>query len=324
VTVVSKYDTFWREFGKNLKMGCYEDDANRSKISKLLRFYTSKSPDKEISLDKYVDNMPEKQDSIYYISGDSKDIMLKLPNLQIFKKKDIEVLLLPDPIDEPCMTKLSDFEGKKLVSIQKTDVKFDETEEEVKRYNRMKDMYKPLTDWWKDQLTSSKESMVKELNIEAVVVSKKLTVDPVLVVTSQFGYTPQQERIWKSQTFSDKTQLAMMAGKKTLEINGNHPIVFDLFQKVKDNKEDPVAKEIAETLFAAGAVGSGYDVGDTASFASRVYRMISGSLKLDPDAEIKDIDLPEEEEEAAEEESAEDSEAEEEGEKEAEAPKEEL
>jgi len=140
---------FWKEFNKNLKMGCYEDDSNRSKLSKLLRFYTTKSDGKEISLDKYLDRMQESQESIYYMSGDSLEIMKKAPALQIFEKKDLEVLMLPDHLDEPCLQKLADYEGKKFVSIQKADVKLDETEEEKKRFTKMKDMYKPLTDWWK-------------------------------------------------------------------------------------------------------------------------------------------------------------------------------
>merc|ERR1719261_1141357 len=121
---------FYKEFAKNLKMGCYEDDSNRSKISKLLRFLTSKSTDKEVSLDTYLDRMAENQESIYYMSGDSLDVMNKAPALQIFKKKDLEVLMLNDHLDESCIQKLADYEGKKFVSIQKADVKLDETEEE--------------------------------------------------------------------------------------------------------------------------------------------------------------------------------------------------
>merc|ERR1712056_107189 len=107
---------FWKEFNKNLKMGCYEDDSNRSKLSKLLRFTTTKSDGKEISLDKYLDRMQESQESIYYMSGDSIDTMKKAPSLQIFKKKDLEVLMLSDHLDEPCLQKLADYEGKKFVS----------------------------------------------------------------------------------------------------------------------------------------------------------------------------------------------------------------
>merc|ERR1712072_680048 len=124
----STWSKFYKEFGKNLKMGCHEDDSNRSKISKLLRFKSTKSEDKEISLDKYLDRMTESQESIYYMSGDSIETMNKAPSLQIFKKKDLEVLMLADHLDEPCIQKLADYEGKKFVSIQKADVKLDETE----------------------------------------------------------------------------------------------------------------------------------------------------------------------------------------------------
>merc|ERR1719410_1203265 len=109
---------FYKEFNKNLKMGCYEDDSNRSKISKLLRFRSTKSEEKDISLDKYLDRMAESQESIYYMSGESLEVMQKSPALQIFKKKDLEVLMLSDPLDEPCLQKLADYEGKKFVSIQ--------------------------------------------------------------------------------------------------------------------------------------------------------------------------------------------------------------
>merc|ERR1711975_91677 len=107
----STYAKFYKEFNKNLKMGCYEDDSNRSKLSKLLRFKSTKSEDKEISLDTYLDRMAESQESIYYMSGESMETMHKAPSLQIFKKKDLEVLMLSDHLDEPCIQKLADYEG---------------------------------------------------------------------------------------------------------------------------------------------------------------------------------------------------------------------
>merc|ERR1712100_678063 len=203
----STWTKFYKEFNKNLKMGCYEDDSNRSKISKLLRFASTKSEDKEIGLDKYLDRMQESQESIYYMSGDSMETMKKAPSLQMFQKKDLEVLMLSDHLDEPCLQKLADYEGKKFVSIQKADVKLDETEEEKKRFTKIKDMYKPLTEWWKESLTdltekgAMKDSGVK---LEKVEVSKRLTESPVVVVTSQFGYSAQQEKIMKAQAFQNK------------------------------------------------------------------------------------------------------------------------
>merc|ERR1712086_767998 len=240
------WSKFWKEFNKNLKMGCYEDDSNRSKLSKLLRFVTTKSDGKEISLDKYLDRMQESQENIYYMSGDSMVVMQKAPSLQIFKKKDLEVLMLDDHLDEPCLQKLADYEGKKFVSIQKADVKLDETEEEKKKFSKLKDMYKPLTDWWKDKLTElAEKGAMKDagVKIEKVEVSKRLTESPVVVVTSQFGYSAQQEKVMKAQAFQSKDQIGMMAGRKTLEINPNHAVVVDLLTKVKANKEDAGAMD---------------------------------------------------------------------------------
>merc|ERR1719162_1955999 len=261
----STWSKFWKEFNKNLKMGCYEDDSNRSKLSKLLLFTTTKSEGKDINLDKYLDRMQESQESIYYMSGDSLDVMQKSPSLQVFTKKDIEVLMLSDHLDEPCIQKLADYEGKKFVSIQKADVKLDETEEEKKRFSKVKDMYKPLTDWWKDKLSDfTEKGELKDagVKIEAVSISKRLTDSPVVVVTSQFGYSAQQEKIMKAQAFQNKDQISMMSGRKTLEINPNHPVVVDLLSKVKADKEDKAAVDSASVLFQTALIESGYEIAD--------------------------------------------------------------
>merc|ERR1719395_127544 len=290
---------FYKEFNKNLKMGCYEDDSNRSKISKLLRFITTKSEGKDISLDKYLDRMAESQESIYYMSGESLDIMSKAPAMQIFKKKDLEVLMLSDHLDEPCVQKLADYEGKKFVSIQKADVKIDESEEEKKRFSKLKDMYKPLTDWWKEKLTDfTEKGAMKDagVKIEAVAISKRLTESQVVVGTSQFGYSAQQERVMKAQAFQNKDQISMMSGRKTLEVNPNHPVVVDLLSKVKADKEDKAALDTAQVLFQTALIESGYDIADPSALVNRVYRLMSKELGVDPDAPLKEVEVPEDEE----------------------------
>merc|ERR1712216_726878 len=300
----STWEKFWKEFNKNLKMGCYEDDSNRSKISKLLRFHSTKSEDKQINLDKYLDRMQESQESIYYMSGDNLDTMKKAPALQMFLKKDLEVLMLSDHLDEPCIQKLADYEGKKFVSIQKADVKLDESEEEKKRFSKLKDMYKPLTDWWKDSLTEfTEKGAMKDagVKIEKVEISKRLTDSPVVVVTSQFGYSAQQERVMKAQSFQNKDQVSMMSGRKTLEVNPNHPVVVDLLAKVKADKGDAAAVDTAGVLFQTALIESGFEIADPSALVNRVYRLMSKELGVDPDAPIKEIEVPEEEEEAEEE-----------------------
>merc|ERR1712014_469659 len=276
---------FWKEFNKNLKMGCYEDDSNRSKLSKLLLFMTTKSEGKEINLDKYLDRMQESQESIYYMSGESLDVMKKAPALQIFKKKDIEVLMLTDHLDEPCIQKLADYEGKKFVSIQKADVKLDETEEEKKRFTKLRDMYKPLTDWWKEKLTDlTEKGAMKDAGV----------------------------KVMKAQAFQNKDQVGQMSGRKTLELNPNHPVVVDLLSKIKADKEDKPALDTAQVLFQTALLESGYEIADPSALVNRVYRLMSKELGVDPDAPLKEVEVPEgeEEEEAEEEEDKDDDESE--------------
>merc|ERR1712187_122694 len=309
------WQKFWKEFNKNLKMGCYEDDSNRSKLSKLLLFTTTKSEGKEINLDKYLDRIQESQESIYYMSGESMDVMAKAPQLQIFKKKDIEVLMLTDQLDEPCIQKLADYEGKKFVSIQKADVKLDESEAEKKRFTKLKDMYKPLTDWWKEKLTDlTEKGAMKDagVKVEKVELSKRLTESPVVVVTSQFGYSAQQEKVMKAQAFQNKDQLSMMSGRKTLEVNPNHPVIADLLSKVKADKDAKPALDTAQVLFQTALLESGYEIADPSALVNRVYRLMSKELGVDPDAPIKEVEVPEGEEEEAEEDDKEGDDADEE------------
>jgi len=298
----SMFARFYKEFKASLKMGCVEDDSNRSKLSKLMRYFSLKSSEKLISLDKYLDNMKEGQESIYYASGESIELIMKSPSLQMFKKRDLDVLLLDSHMDESCIQKLSDYEGKKFVSVQKADVTFDETEEEQKRFSKLKTMYKPLCDWWKDHLTEITENgMLKEsgVKIEGVSVSKRLVEDPVVVVTSQFGQSAHQEKIMRTQSTQSKENQAMMAGRKTLEINPNHPVVVDLLAKVKKDPDDEATKETASVVFQGALLSSGYEIIDPAPLVKKIYSLMSKELGVDPNAEIKDIEVPDDIEEEA-------------------------
>merc|ERR1712206_3080 len=206
--------------------------------------------------------------------------------------------------------------------------KLDETEEEKKQFSKLKDMYKPLTDWWKEKLTDyTEKGAMKDagVKIEKVELSKRLTDSPVVVVTSQFGYSAQQEKIMKAQAFQNKDQIGMMSGRKTLEINPNHPVVVDLLAKVKADKQDAAALDTAQVLFQTALIESGYEIADPSALVNRVYRLMSKELGVDPDAPLKEVEVPEEEE--AEEEDKEeggDEAEEQEDEEKAEGEKEEL
>merc|ERR1712150_31090 len=163
----------------------------------------------------------------------------------------------------------------------------------------IKDMFKPLTDWWKEKLTDlTEKGAMKDagVKIEKVEVSKRLTDSPVVVVTSQFGYSAQQEKVMKAQAFQNKDQLSTMSGRKTLEINPKHPVIADLLAKVKVSKEDNAALDSAQVLFQTALIESGYEIADPSALVNRVYRLMSKELGVDPDAPLKEVEVPEEEE----------------------------
>merc|ERR1712043_138761 len=192
----------------------------------------------------------------------------------------------------------------------------------------IKDMFKPLTDWWKDKLTDlTEKGAMKDagVKIEKIEVSKRLTDSPVVVVTSQFGYSAQQEKVMKAQAFQNKDQLSMMSGRKTLEINPNHPVIADLLAKIKVSKEDPAALDTAAVLFQTALIESGYEIADPSALVNRVYRLMSKEIGVDADAPLKEIEVPEDtEEEEAEDEEEKDDDSEESEDKEDEEKKEDL
>lgn len=301
----TRWNSFYGEFARSLKMGCFEDDANRSRIMKLLRFKSFKSHTKPenykgdyhgLTLEQYIEMIPEarreSQDSIYYMSGESIDALLKAPHLQAFKKRDIDVLLLTEPLDEPCLQKASEFLGKKLVNIQKGDVKFDETEDEKNRHNKLVKAFKPLTAWWKKQLGGQ---------VGKVEISKRLVEDPVTIVASAFGYSAHMERIMKAQAFADPAQIKMLTSSRVLEINPDHVLVQKLLEDVnaamKKAQEENTAEEgekkdikpedvklsrdsglTARFLFDGALIAAGFDLESPTDFAGSLFKALGRNM----------------------------------------------
>merc|ERR1712146_117747 len=242
---MGNYLNFWKEFQKAIKLGLYEDSSNRTKLAKLLRFQTSKTGDNWTSLEKYISRMGKGQKNIYYISAESKEAAEKSPYLERFRKKGIEVLYYTDPIDEYAMPQLTEFKGFQFMGANKENLKFDDDEEEEKKIKKLTETHKKLTDWFKETLGSK---------IEKAVVSNRLLETPAIVVSSQYGWSTNMERIMKAQTMGNQDRSNAMVAQKTFEINPAHPIIRELKSRVEADSKDQEAKDIASTLFDVALV----------------------------------------------------------------------
>jgi heat shock protein beta len=183
----SKYSKFYENFGKNIKLGIIEDSANKSKLAKLVRFYSTKNVNEITSLDEYIKRMKAGQEFIYFISGEDRNILYQSPLIQKLREKEIEVLWLEDPIDEYCAQQLAEYDKKKLKNVAKGDIKVGEdSAAEVQKEKRVKADFKNLIDWWKKVLGSK---------VESITLSKRLTDTPCVIVSSEYGYSANMERI---------------------------------------------------------------------------------------------------------------------------------
>merc|ERR1719395_496844 len=230
----TKYEKFWKAFGKYIKMGLIEDAANRTRLAKLLRYATSKSGDKEISLEDYVANMKEDQKNIYYISGEDKDSLMKSPSVEKLLAKDIEIIFMTDSVDEYTVQHLTEFEGKRLINASREGLKLEEGDKDKKREDQYKEMFKPFLDY-------AKETLGKK--VEKVAISKHLVQSPVVVLSADYGWTAQMEKVMKSQAFADQSKFEFMKSKRMFEINPRHPMIIELNSRIKDNATDDETKD---------------------------------------------------------------------------------
>ncbi|KAI3952579.1 hypothetical protein MKW92_037095 [Papaver armeniacum] len=277
-----QYTKFWNEFGKSIKLGIIEDAANRGRLAKLLRFESSKSDGKLVSLDQYIKRMKTGQKDIFYITGTSKEQLEKSPFLERLTKKNYEVIFFTDPVDEYLMQYLMDYEDHKFQNVSKEGLKIGKDSKD----KELKDSFKDLTKWWKDALVTE--------NVDSVKLSNRLADSPCVVVTSKFGWSANMERIMQSQTLSDASKQAYMRGKRVLEINPRHPIIKELQERVAKDPEDASVKQTARLMYQTALMESGFMLSDPKDFASSIYSSVRSSLNISPDASVEEEDDVEE------------------------------
>merc|ERR1711872_1020595 len=268
------FKKFYEQFSKNIKLGIHEDSTNRKKLASFLRYYSSASGDEMCSLNDYVSRMKENQKDIYYITGESKDVVGSSSFVETLKKRGLECLYMTEPIDEYVVQQLKEFDGKNLVSVTKEGLELPEDEEEKKKKEADKAKFEPLCKVMKDIL---------DKKVEKVVVSNRLVSSPCCIVTSQYGWTANMERIMKAQALRDTSTMGYMAAKKHLEINPDHSIVENLRQRAEADKNDKSVKDLVMLLFETSLLSSGFSLEDPAVHAKRIHRMIKLGLGIDED-----------------------------------------
>merc|ERR1712190_164885 len=285
------FKKFYEQFSKNIKLGIHEDSTNRKKLASFLRYYSSASGDEMCSLNDYVSRMKENQKDIYYITGESKDVVGSSSFVETLKKRGLECLYMTEPIDEYVVQQLKEFDGKNLVSVTKEGLELPEDEEEKKKKEADKAKFEPLCKVMKDIL---------DKKVEKVVVSNRLVSSPCCIVTSQYGWTANMERIMKAQALRDTSTMGYMAAKKHLEINPDHSIVENLRQRAEADKNDKSVKDLVLLLFETALLSSGFSLEDPAVHAKRIHRMIKLGLGIDEeddaaeaaDAAADDSEMP--------------------------------
>jgi len=301
-----KYDSFYAEFGKSLKLGIIEDSTNKKKLAKLVRYETSKSEGKYIGLQEYVENMPESQEHIYYITGENKDAVKDSPFIERLTRKGIEVVYMVDPLDEYVLNAIPEFDGVRLMSVTKEDIEIAESEAAKEKANALKEEFKPFGEWLSGKLGKK---------VSKVEVSNRLAQSPCVLVTSKYGWSANMERIMKAQTLGNAEAQPWMKAQKILEINPLHPLIKEMKKLSEESPDADKLQSAVDLLFDTAMLTSGFSVVDPKEFATNIHSVIGATLGVDslevdlePEEPLESGDDDEEEEEEDDEEEEEEEE----------------
>ena len=269
-----KYQKFFGIFGTNLKWGYLEDKQNKARLEKLMRFASSKV-DGLTGFDDYVERMQEGQDQIFYIAGDSKDALVASPLLEKLTKRGFEVLFMTEPIDEYVTQSLTRFGDHPMTNLAKEGFKIDGDEEEDQE--ELNDKFSGLISFIKTSLGHNK--------VANVVLSNRLESVPATLVSGQWGWTANMERIAKAQALADKSQTLTSAYKarRIMEINPNHPTILALQQRFAvAGAQDETLTNLAQLIYHSALLTSGFELDDPADLSHQLQRVMIETLTNAP------------------------------------------
>ena len=273
VNDVEQYKKFYEQYYKNIKLGIHTDDKNRNKLLKLVRFFTTKHKNDQISFDTYVKEMKEEQKDIYYLCGESIKTLEDSPFLELLNKKGYDIILFIDPMDEYYLQQVKEYENKKLVDISKNDLNLDNSESKTEDSSNKE--YDELFKFIKDVLGD---------RIEKVTLSNRIVTSPCVLTSNQFGLSANMERILKAQALSKVDQMyMMMANKRNLEINPNNKLVKLLKERYDKDKDDKFNKDLVLMLYDSALLVSGFTLEKPTEYVNRIYRMLILGLSNDVD-----------------------------------------
>merc|ERR1739845_297505 len=252
----------------------HEDNSNRKKLAKLLRFKSSKSGSEMTSLEDYVTNMKDNQAGIYYVTGESLTSVENSPFIEQLKKRCYEVLFMVDPIDEYCVQQLKEFDDKKLICATKEGMTLEDTDEEKKRFEDAKAATEGLC---------KRIKHILDTKVEKVVASNRLADSPCCLVTGEYGWSANMERIMKAQALRDASQSQYMMSKKTMEVNPTNAIISALREKAEADQSDKTVKDLIWLMYDTSLLTSGFSLDEPATFSSRIHRLVKLGLSLEDD-----------------------------------------
>ena len=283
----AQYVLFWNNFGKYLKVGVVEDDKNRKELAPLLRFFSKNSEEEYTSLDDYVENMPEGQKSIYYVTGDGKENAAMSPAVEKLASRGYDVLFAAEPLDEIMMESLRSHKDFDIVDAAKEGLKLgdEDNEETKKKKEKLTEEFKMVSEYL--------ETLLKG-KVQKVIVSDLLTDSPAALVQGAYGMSPSMQRYMKAQAVAAGQDPTGMGGmnQAVLEINPSHPIIKDLDRLVKIDKESKDLENTALLMYDVASMTSGYTVGDMKGFAQRVMGLMNDQVVVEgEETGVKDAEV---------------------------------